>query len=361
LLVFFYPLGLFAEGDFLSLQSRVKELFNENKDAVVRVKAVYEPEEGEVPQLALGTGFFISRQGYVLTTTSIIYGPKRVWIEYKGISYAVKFVGVDTATNIALLQVINLPEDFDFIHLADYAELPDPGTMVLRLSCPLDFSPSPTFGMVSGVESRVTGHFFPCSYIRTTIPVGMGDGGGAFIDLNGRFLGMQVLALNEVNSSYVVPARALLRVYYDLVSENKVSYGWGGFNVDAVTSPNAGHQFKVKDVSTGSPAEVAGMLKDDVLVKVGDYTINDIDDLRNAFFYTRVGEYIRVKVDRNGEPMEFNMRLAERPASEPPVYITQKEMIEEAVPVDQAPAVEEPQKDMGMDTTIPESVLKSKN
>jgi len=258
----------------------------------VRVKAVYDNEDGDIPQLALGTGFFISKQGYVLTTTSIIYGLKRVWIEYKGISYAVRFIGVDTATNVALLQVINLPESFDFIHLTDSGELPEPGTITLRISCPLDVAPSPTMGLVSGIESRIAGHFFPCSYIRTTVPVRMGDGGAAFIDLNGRFVGMQVLSLNDIDSSYIIPSRALLRVYYDLVSENQVRYAWGGFSVDPVTSLDHGRQFRVKEVSPDSPASAVVIQVGDIIVQVGDYVVDDIDDMRNAFFYTRVGEYI---------------------------------------------------------------------
>lgn len=334
---------------------------------MVRVKAIYDSNDKDVPQVALGTGFFISKQGYVLTTTSIVYGPKRIYVEYKGISYAVRFVGVDPATNIALLQVINLPEDFDFIHLADSSGFPDPGTMILRISCPLDFDPTPTFGLVSGGESSVGRYFFPCVYIRTTVPVGLGDGGGALIDLNGRFIGMQTLSINGENSSYVIPARALLRVYYDLVSENKVSYVWCGFNVDPEPSIEQGLRFVVSVINEDSPAEKAGMQKDDVIVAVGGKEIrgmHGLGDLRNAFFYARVGEYVNVKVMRDGQPIDFNMKLVERPANALPIIMTRKNGDDSDVEVEEPEKrISEPpvNQDLGMDTPIPESALNPNN
>jgi len=333
---------------------------------MVRVKAIYDSNEKDVPQVALGTGFFISKQGYVLTTTSIVYGPKRIYVEYKGISYAVRFIGMDPDTNIALLQVINLPDDFGFIHLADSSGFPDPGTMVLRLSCPLDFDPTPTFGMVSGGESGVGRYFFPCVYIRTTVPVGLGDGGGALIDLNGRFIGMQTLAINGENSSYVIPAKALLRVYYDLVSENKVSYSWCGFNVDREPSIEEGLRFVINVINKNSPAENAGMKEKDVIVSVGGKEIrgmHGLGDLRNAFFYARVGEYMNVKVMRDGQPIDFNMKLVERPPNALPVIVTRKNGEDKEPKADEPVKKAQPSLDqnLGMDTPIPESALNPNN
>ena len=100
------------------MQSRLIELFQENQNAIVRVKAAYESDNpADMPQIVIGTGFFISREGHDLTNASTVLNPDRIWVVFKGVEYAAKMIGYDKATNLALLKVITLPKDFGFIQI----------------------------------------------------------------------------------------------------------------------------------------------------------------------------------------------------------------------------------------------------
>ena len=226
-------------------------------------------------------------------------------------------LGLDQRSNIAFLRTHTLPESFTFFHLVDSPELIPVGRFILRLSMPLEFKASPSLGLVTGHESRFGDRFFPCTYIRTSIPAGPGDGGSAYLDLNGRLLGIQVGSLPDVSSSYILPARAALRIRDDVLFSGKVTYGWMGFEVEVQSSIDSGRQLLLGQVFEDSPASQAGLLEGDVLVQIGDYPINVLDDLRNAMFYTRVGQYVDVLVRRAGEPRRFSVRITSRPENEP--------------------------------------------
>lgn len=307
-------------GDWMSLQRRLVEIYEENKQSLVRVKAAYPADEGEAepkPKVIIGTGFFISNRGLVLTNASIVYEPERVWIEHRGIAYAAEVVGSDQMSNLALLRIDTLPKEFGFLHLTDSPELPEIGGLVVRISMPLEFEATPELGLIAGYESRFGGRFFPCKYIRTTVDAGLGDGGAAYLDLSGRLIGMQVVSIPEVGSTYVLPARAALRLRDDFLFSGEIQYGWIGFEVREESSVENGKRLVLAKVMPGTPAEEVGLLADDVLLRIGDYPVRTVDDLRNAMFYARVGQYIGVHVRRGGERLEFSVRLAERPDDEP--------------------------------------------
>lgn len=326
----------------MALQKRLVEIYQENQSAVVRVKAAYESDSPTEPsQIVVGTGFFISREGHVLTNASTVLNPDRIWVVCNGVEYAAKMIGYDKATNLALLKVITLPKNFTFIQIGDNATLPPPGTMLLRIGSPLELAPSPSFGMVSGVESRFGQHIFPCVLIRTNIPAYPGDGGSPLIDLSGRLVGIQVGSLSEVGSTYILPARAALRVRDDLLFSGKVQDGWVGFDVMVDTSVAEGTRVLIRNAIAGTPAEQAGMRANDQIVQVGVYPVQDLDDLRNALFYSRVGEYVPIKLLRDGKMMEFNIRIAPRPSEEDSdASLVQPSAV--AKPKEQTPAPEAP-------------------
>ncbi|MCC5841775.1 MAG: trypsin-like peptidase domain-containing protein [Opitutales bacterium] len=312
-----------VSADFLGLQRRIIEIYQENRSAMVRVKAVYEAQgEETTPQVIIGTGFFISREGSVLTNTSIVDNasresrPIRIWIEHDGVAFSADLIGSDHSANVALLRLNTLPREFRFLHLVDSADLPPVGTLVVRLSMPLEFDPTPELGMVTGHESRFGGRLFPCIYIRTSIPGSPGDGGSAYLDLNGRLIGLNVVSIPEIGATYVIPARAALRIREDLLAEGNVVRGWVGFEVREESSVRDGNRIVIAAI-TDTPAREGGLLAGDVIRQIGGYRIRSLDDLRNAMFYARVGQYLQIQVLRAGEQRDFSIRVAPRPADEP--------------------------------------------
>lgn len=310
--------GSASGGDFLALQRRIIDLYGEHRATVVRVKAAFQRinEEGQpftVQQV--GNGFFISREGHVITVARVTYMADRVWVEHDGVEYAAEMLGADLFTNFSLLRLVTLPEQFGFLRLPDSAEMPAIGTGVLAITAPLDFGPSPNFGLVSGIESSFGNRTFPCSYIRINLPASPGEIGSPVLDLEGRLVGMMVAGIVDLESSYVLPARAALKLRDDLLFGGEVSYGWVGFDIRVEHTRQRGIELIIGNIVAGSPAEEAGMQDGDVLKRFAGEAMGSAADLRNAFFFTREGQYVRLQVMRSGEEREFNVRVAKRPMS----------------------------------------------
>lgn len=312
-----------AASDFLVLQRRIAEIYRENERALVRVKASAEADvdDGGDPQVSLfiGSGFFISRKGHILTTARVVREANRVWVEHRGVAYAAELLGMEELNNVALIRVLNLPPDseFDSIPLPDAQGLPGIGTMAIRISMPLEFPPTPKLGMISGHESSFARRIFPCKYLRTDIMGGPGEDGAPVLDLSGRLVGVQVGTILDVPGSYCLPARAALRLRDDLLFSGEVVYGWIGFELTEESTAADGKRVVMGEIIPGTPAEEAGMRVGDQLLEIGGYPIASVSDVRNAVFYTRVGQFVSVRLRRDGRVIELSTRVAARPADEP--------------------------------------------
>jgi serine protease Do len=313
--------GAQEAGDFLALQRRVTDIYEQQVNAVVRVKAAVEEldEKGEpIISLRVGTGFFISREGHVLTNASVGYNATRVWIELNGVQYAADNLGSDPETNLSLLQVMVLPDRFSHIAISGNLNMPAIGSSVVAITCPLEFEPSPSLGIVAGHESQFSQRVFPVTYVRINIPANPGEGGAPVLDLNGRLVGIMVASLPEVRSSYILPARAIQRVRDDLLFSGRVEYGWIGMELDERVDRRLGRHIVVERVIDGTPAAEVGLQAGDRLVRMGETEIRRADDVRNANFYHRIGDFIDVQVRRAGETYQFAVRMIARPEGEGP-------------------------------------------
>jgi len=308
----------------LALQDRVQEVYEQNKTAVVRVKAAFDGGEIDGKQqvvLRVGTGFFISQEGHVLVSASRAAGASRVWIEHEGEPYATEAVGHDRLTNVSVLRVLEPPENFSIIKLDSSEPLPEIGAIAVAITCPLDFGPTPVMGLFSGVEKKLGNKVFPTSYIRTSIPVDGGQGGCPILDLNGRFVGMSVASIAELNGSFSLPVDALVRVRDDLMFSGRIIHGWMGFEVATQLQADNSNSVFLTKVVEDAPAAEAGLLKGDQLISIGGRTIDDVFDVPGAFFFIRANQFTDVVVIRGDERMAFSVKTLPRPEKDPIIAV----------------------------------------
>ena len=311
--------AVYAQADFLALQNRMIDIYNEHKGAVVRINVLYEREneDGTKSQdIRVATGFFVSRLGHILTTSSVVYEAKQIWIEHDRVAYPAVVLGESRRNYVALLKAEILPQDLTFIRLDDSDEQPPIASMVMGISLPLEFDPTPSFGMVTGYESSVYRTNFQTTHLRTNIFFGLGEGGSPVLDLNGRLIGMNVLTLLDIPSSYILPTRALFRIRDDLMFAGEVVYSWFGIEGRETTEVVRGSRVVVDEVIPGGPAEEVGLAAGDRLLEIGEYEIHSPSDVRNARFFARVGRYIRVKVLRGSEERIFSLKVDKVPPEE---------------------------------------------
>lgn len=308
----------------LALQERLIQVFEENKDAIVRVKAAYHEADVESDgdaktqvTLRVGSGFFFSKEGHVLVSASRAAGANRVWIEFKGRTYATESVGHDRLTNVSILRVLELPEDFSIISIDSSVGRPRLGAIAIAIASPLDFAPSPSMGLVTGMDRKLGGKVFPTEYIRTSISVDAGQGGCPILDINGRFIGMTVASIPEIDGSYCLPVDALIRVRDDLLFSGQMIHSWMGFEVAEILDTQERHSVYLSRVINGAPAEEAGLMKNDHLVSIGDREILEVADVPGAVFFTRANQFTTIKVLRGEEILEFSVKTLARPEGGP--------------------------------------------
>jgi len=309
--------SVFGTGnDALAFQERILAVYEQNKGAIVRVKAAYpglEATSKTQVTLRVGTGFFISQEGHVLVSASRAAGASRVWIEYQGKPYATEAVGHDRQTNVSILRLLDPPEGFSIIKLDPTEPLPAIGSVAVAITCPLDFGPSPVIGLFPGVEKKLGTKIFPTSYLRTSIPVDGGQGGCPIFDLNGRFVGMSVAAITELGASFSLPVDALVRVRDDLMFSGRIIHGWMGFEVTSRLLEGNNRGVYLSRIIEGAPAAEAGLLEGDRLVSISGREIESVFDVPGALFFTRAEQFTDVVASREGKLLKFSVKTLSRP------------------------------------------------
>ena len=324
--------GLLGAGNnALAFQDRILEVYEQNKGAIVRVKAAYPGEEtANKTQVTLrvGTGFFISQEGHVLVSASRAAGASRVWIEYEGKPYATEAVGHDRQTNVSILRLLEPPRGFSIIKLDPSEQLLPIGSIVVAITCPLDFGPSPVIGLFTGAEKKLGAKVFPTSYLRTSIPVDGGQGGCPIFDLNGRFIGMSVASITELGASFSLPVDALVRVRDDLMFSGRIIHGWMGFEVTSQLMEDDNSGVYLSKIIEGAPAAEAGLLEGDRLVSISGREIESVFDVPGALFFTRAEQFTAVEVSREGKLLKFSVKTLSRPEKGSLIEVQEKDFPE---------------------------------
>jgi S1-C subfamily serine protease len=183
------------------------------------------------------------------------------------------------------------------------------GEFAIFVGCRLDLDPAPAMGNIVGKNISYGERTFVTTYLRSDIEFCGGESGSPVFDLNGDLIGCMVAALPELHSSFILPKRALKRVYDDIITFGKVPYGAMGIDIHAAYKLGVGQQIVISRVIHDSYAEKSGLLAGDVLVSMNNFSIKHREDLHNALFFAHPGSEMHIVVMRNGERREFTMKV----------------------------------------------------
>ena len=290
----------------------------------------------------MGTGFFVSNEGHVLTS-ALLRDADRVWVEFEGNFFLSEVVGEDSVSNVALLKVKTPPEKYSFVVFGGPAEFPPVGSFALAFTSALEFQPAPAFGIIQGSEPSFGNRLFPTRMLRASIAVGPGEVGAPVLDLNGKFIGMTYASLPDLRSSFVLPAKACARLRDDLLLTRQVNYAWFGVTVLRKLNAQNGFDVVVEGTVEGSPAAASDLRKGDRLIRIGDYKIRDRGDVAHSAFYARPGQFVTFIVFREGKELEIPVRVSSRPNPPAPIPAEEAEVAEvEAVVPDKGDSTPKP-------------------
>jgi serine protease Do len=271
---------------------------------------------------ALGSGFFISADGYAVTNNHVVDKAERVDVTTDdGRTYTARVVGTDSRADLALIKVDGR-NDFPYAHFAD--RNPRIGDWVLAVGNPFGLGGTVTAGIVSA-RGRDIGAGPNDDFIQIDAAVNRGNSGGPSFDLEGNVLGVNTAIYSpsggNVGIAFAIPADTVKTVVAQLKGgRGVVARGWIGVQIQPITPEIAdslgmsnARGALVADVQADSPAERAGIKEGDVIVSVNGEALDDARSLARRIGSMAPGASVRLAVIRNGQEETFTLRLGELP------------------------------------------------
>ena len=275
---------------------------------------------------ALGSGFVISEDGFIVTNNHVIEGADEILIEFfEGFELEAEIIGTDRNTDLALLKVES-DEPLKFVNWGDSEEA-RVGDWVMAMGNPLGQGFSVSAGIVSARGRALSGSYD--DYIQTDAAINRGNSGGPLFNMNGEVIGVNTAILSpnggSIGIGFAMSSRVAENVIAQLKTNGEVRRGWLGVRIQDVTDDLAeglgleeARGALVTDVPEG-PALEAGMEAGDVILSFDGVEVDDTRGLVNQVGNTEVGKEVRVLVFRNGQTETLRVTLGLRDAPEEPV------------------------------------------
>jgi S1-C subfamily serine protease len=264
---------------------------------------------GSAPE---GTAIAVLPDGFLATALHVVDRATEITVKrHDGRRLKAQLVAGDAASDIALLLV---PEDIPVLALAPEPTL---GAPVCAVSNQFGLGLSVTCGVVSATRRTATGFNPVEDFIQTDATVNPGSSGGALLDDQGRLVGMLSAIFTkgsdaDIGVNFAVSAALLMRVVEDLASIGHFQRPKAGLRVRDLTSEEAmsATGARVTRVTTGQPADLAGLLEDDLIVAVDDRPIQTASDLTTAIALNRSGDEVTFKVRRQDQELSVRLTLS---------------------------------------------------
>jgi S1-C subfamily serine protease len=287
-------------------------------DSVVTIEAVSDDEGAQ------GSGVVVDGRGYIVTNNHVISDAAQNPSKFKisvvfndGKSVPANLVGRDPKTDLAVLKVDNVNNltvarfgDSDKVHVGDE---------VIAAGAPLGLRSTVTHGIISALHRPI-----PLSgegsdtdtvidAIQTDASINHGNSGGPLINMESEVIGINTAGKSLSDSAsglgFAIPVNEVKETVEVLIKDGKVSHPTLGLSARSVSNDLA-QGAQVANVKAGSPAEKAGILENDIVVKVGNRTVADADEFAVAIRQLKIGQDAPIEVIRDGRKVTLTVNPA---------------------------------------------------
>jgi serine protease Do len=308
--------GREGPGPIVPEGSPLEDFFNDFMDR-------QNPERGPRRSQALGSGFVISEDGFIVTNNHVIEGADEIIIEFRaGFTLEAEIVGTDPNTDIALLKVES-DEPLPFVTFGDSTAM-RVGDWVMAMGNPLGQGFSVSVGVVSASGRALSGTYD--DYIQTDAAINRGNSGGPLFNLAGEVIGVNTAILSPTGGSigigFAMSSDVVTNVVAQLREFGETRRGWLGVRIQDVTPDIAeglglaeARGALVTDVPEG-PARDGGIAVGDVILSFDGDDIADTRELVRIVGESAEGQTIRVLVFREGATETLLVTLGRRETAE---------------------------------------------
>ncbi|MDH5680179.1 MAG: Do family serine endopeptidase [Spirochaetota bacterium] len=269
---------------------------------------------------SLGSGFVVSKKGYIVTNNHVIQGADEITIlfsdekEYKG-----KIVGRDQRTDIAVIKIEPKHElpvtplgNSDKVNIGDFA---------IAIGNPFGLKGTFTLGVISARgRDNVDQDAGLKNYIQTDASINQGNSGGPLLNIRGQAIGMNTAIYSTTGGSvgigFAIPMNIVKRVVASLIEKGVVERGYLGVSISPIPTDVAKYLnvnkktgIFVHEVEADGPADRAGIKPGDVILKVNNRNVATVSQLQRIVSSYRKGEKAVIQIFRNGKRMNVNVIL----------------------------------------------------
>ena len=268
----------------------------------------------------LGTGMLIDDQGNILTNNHVVAGATEINVLLAdGTSCPAKLVGTDPKTDLAVIR-ITTDKKLPAVTFGDSDRM-EVGDWVVAIGHPRGLDQTVTQGIISAKHRH--GVLDPTSYqdyLQTDAAINPGNSGGPLLNLAGQVVGVNAAIASQSGGfegiGFAIPSNMAVHVAQALIDHGKVIRGWLGVSIRDLT-PEQVKSMKLKDskgaliadVVPNSPADAAGLKKDDLVVKFKGQPVEDAAALQRQVGDTPVGDTANLTVARDGKPIDLTVTI----------------------------------------------------
>ncbi|MHB1073975.1 MAG: Do family serine endopeptidase [Gemmatimonadaceae bacterium] len=285
----------------------------------------FEPQQN-VPQESSGSGFIVSKDGYILTNNHVVADADKVTVGLLDKRrFPAKVVGRDPTTDVAVLKID--ASDLPVAVLGDDSKT-RVGQWVVAIGNPLQLDFTVTAGIISSKGRSLSGLYRRNDaiqdFIQTDAAINPGNSGGPLVNIRGEVIGINSAIASQTGFyagyGFAIPITLAKRVMQDLIAFGRVKRAVLGVGINDVT-PEQARAAGLKQIegaivgsflpSDDSPAKRAGIELGDVIVAVDGQPTDRVSTLQRVIRDHKPGETVTVEVMRFGERKTFRVKLQE--------------------------------------------------
>jgi len=301
---------------------------------VVSITTYYSSSSKNVNEwepMAYGTGVIISSDGYIVTNNHVIEGAALLTATLStGEKITAEVIGSDQYVDIAVIKINK--DNLYTIPFGD-SSLSRPGEQVIAIGSPLgdELTGTVTSGIISAVDRQLEIDGIPFTLLQTDAAINPGNSGGPLVNMNGEVIGINTLksifagydeygaAIAAEGISYAIPSNSVQDSINDILEYGGVVRPFIGvrgsdtsYLIQQDSDLSLPDGFMVTEVVSGSPAETAGIMPEDIIIGIEGKTVTGFTDLYTIINSHEIGDTIIFKIYRynTDEELELEVKLA---------------------------------------------------
>lgn len=288
-----------------------REFFGDNYNSSPRTRI----------QQGLGSGFIISKDGYILTNNHVVEGATevKVYLTDQNEPYKAKIVGSDAELDLAVIK-IEAGNELPMLKMGDSNNI-RVGSWVIAIGNPYGLDHTVTVGVISAKGRPVTveGNEFK-DLIQTDASINPGNSGGPLLNLKGEVVGINTAVSSQAQGiGFAIPSSTVTQVLDQLLENGKVIRPWLGVYMQPVTEEIAKYfgldkaeGALIGAVQQGSPADTAGLKRGDIVLEFNKKKITNPEELQIAVKEAKVGDKVVMLVFRNERSEYITVTIGEK-------------------------------------------------